>query len=215
MNKNIIRIVLIALVVLSATAVVYAAAPAKPVVSDKIGVVDYQKLWADYDLTKSYASDFEALKNKRQATLERWDRNRLLTEAQLKELDTLYEKTAQTDADKARIKALEDEATKLDGDLKALQAKKDLSTDESKQLADFQAASKKMDDLLSKQADLFQKELTDTDAQWTKKVEDNLTAAVAKVAEQKSFSVVLMKSAVLYGGTDLTASVLEVANKQK
>jgi len=213
LNKT-VRIPPLLLLLLFFASTVFAAA-AKPAPEVKIGVVDVEKAWGDYDLMKKYSADFDALRAKKKAQLDRRDTNRLLNEDQLKELDTLYEKANSTDADKARIKALEDEANKLDAELKALQSKKEPTEDDKKRLEQLQTQSKKMDETLQKLAEQFDSELADLNAKLAMEVKNNITAAIQKIAEQKSFLVVLEKSSVLFGGTDLTNLVVEQLNKKK
>lgn len=191
----------------------------------KIGVLDYQKAWSEYDLTKKYREQYADMVNKSQAQLDRRDRNRLLTEEQLKELDALYEKAAPTDQDKVRIKALEDEASKLDAELKSLQSKKPPTDEEKKRLEELQNRSKQTDTTIQSLNEKLSTQLEETDAKWTKQVNEDISAAVKKVAEQKGFHIVFNKGlaaggrsdtqVVLYGGTDITDLVLEALNKKK
>ena len=214
MQKPILPAVLVVLILCAACGSSLAAV-AKPAAETKIGVVEMEKVWKDYELSKKYSADFEALRAKKKAQLDRWDRNRLLTEVQLRELDTLYDKAGPTDGDKARIKAIEDDATKLDAEMKDLQAKKEPTVDDKKRLDELNARSAKTDETLRKMAEQADTELADINAKWSKEVKDNITAAIQKIAEQKGIPLVLDKTAVLFGGTDLTTPVVDYLNKKK
>ncbi len=190
------------------------AAPKPAPAEMKIGVVDYQKVWSNYELTKKYRNEYEILVNKLEAQLARRDRNRLLTQDQLKELDSLYEKASPTDADKNRIKELEDEASKLDNEMKSLEVKKDATEAEKKRLEELRTLSKKTDESIESLRKAALTQLEETDNKWSKQVSDDIMAGIQKVAEQKGLSLILNKGAVLFGGTDITDAVVERLNKK-
>jgi len=214
MQKSFLPAILVVLILCLSSAC-WSAAPAKPAAEMKVGLVDMEKVWKDYELSKKYSDEFSKNRVNKKAQLDRWDRNRLLVEEQLKELDTLYGKATPTDGDKARIKAIEDEATKLDVELKDLQAKKEPTPDEKKRLEELNARGTKMDETLQKMAEQADAELVDLNTKWSKEVKDNVIAAIQKVAEQKGIPLVFDKMVVLFGGTDLSDPVVEYLNKKK
>ena len=187
----------------------YAAdTPAQPV----IGVVDVQKVFTEYKLTKTSNTEIETMVQNFKTELDVRKDNKLLTDAQLKELIALKEKPNPTDADKQQIAQLEGTSKQLDEEMTSLIQKPD-ATDQDrarlKQLRDLsnqnEAAGNSLADDYNQQVDKRKSDLSD-------KITADIKAAIAKVAQQKGMATVVDKIAVLYGGVDITEDVVKVLN---
>ena len=91
---------------------------------------------------------------------------------------------------------------------------KDASAEEKKRLEELQTRSKNTDALIEKQRADSLKELKETNAKWSEQVQNEIAAAIQKVAEPKGINLVLNKDVVLLGGTDITDAVIEKLNKK-
>lgn len=61
----------------------------------------------------------------------------------------------------------------------------------------------------------YEKEVYERDQELTKKIVDDIQKKVEEVAKKKGLELVLQKSAILYGGQDLTSDVLKMLTRSK
>jgi len=176
--------------------------------STKVAVVDLQKVYKDAPRVKQYMEELDAFKGQLSQKLEIRSQNMMLDENEIKELIDLKLKATATDKDKARIKELEDSERARDAEFKQIQATKDL-TDAQKarqaELQKLQSNSKTTGESLEKDytANLDSK-VQELDA----KAKVDMQEAINKVADAKGLSLILDKSAVMFGGNDITDLVI-------
>lgn len=184
--------------------------------SGVFGTVDFKKLSADYKAKDQVETTLKKMQAQFQARLSRRDNMPLLSEDEQAQLDKLYEKDPQTDADKAKIKEIEDKAKAASDEIQKLSQKKDteLTDAEKKKLQDTGAKIKEaqqkfatLKDDLSQQFDRFGTSQQDD-------LMKNIKSAIAKVAEQKGLSIVFSSDVALYAGTDITPQVVSELNKK-
>jgi len=159
--------------------------------------------------------EIQNLLNLLRTRLEIRQANRLLSEQELTELQTLREKQNPTEADKARIKALEDLAKQKDGQLRDLAQKKDPTDQERAALAELQARDAAANKSLDELSKAYEKQLQEKQTQISEKLKGEILAAVKAVAEAQNLSFVVDQQAVLYGGIDITAAVLDKLSPKK
>jgi len=189
-------------------AIVGAGASAAPPPELKIGVVDAPKIDDNAPRIKQYKEELDAFGNLLKKKLDIRSQNQMLDENEIKELIDLSTKEKPTDADNARIKALvELDRSKYD-ELQKLQEAKDPNEQQKarlNELMDLQKRSKEMFNALSKDYDTqYQNKAMELQG----KIDTEVRAAVAKVAEAKGLSLVLDKAVVIYGGIDITDDVV-------
>jgi Skp family chaperone for outer membrane proteins len=182
----------------------WAAAPPEP----KIGIVDGQKIDDNAPRVKQYKEELDGFTNILKAKLDIRVQNRMLDENEIKELIDLKTKDKPTDADKARVQTLTDlDRTKSD-ELQKLQEAKEPNDQQKarlKELMDMQAKSKEMWTALSKDYDgQYQSKAIELQG----KIDTEVRAVVAKVAETKGLTLVFDKAVVVYGGIDITDDVV-------
>ncbi len=180
------------------------------------GTVDFKKLSTDYKAKDAIEAKLKNMQAQFQARLSRRDNMPLLDEAELKQLDGLYEKDTQTDADKAKIKEIEGRAKAASDEIQALSQKKDteLNDGEKKKL---QGTGQKIKDAQQRFA-AMKEELSQLFDRFGSGQQDdlmkNIRGAIAKVAEQKGLSIVFSSDVALYAGTDITLQVISELNKK-
>lgn len=182
------------------------------------GTVEPGKIWQSHSKVQQARQELAKLNNLLENRLSLRDRNKLLTEQEITELQNLKEKAKPTDAEKARIKELEDIAKQRDVQLLDLVGKKEPSEAESGTLAELQARSAKADQTLGELIREYDKQLKDKEAELTKSMpnlDQEILDAVKAVAEAKKLSVVISQQAVLFGGIDITEDVITQMNKKK
>ena len=180
------------------------------------GTVDFKKLSADYKAKDQVEGTLKKMQAQFQSRLGRRDTMPLLSEDEQGQLDKLYEKDPQTDADKAKIKEIEDKAKKASEEIQLLSQKKDseLNDAEKKKL---QETGQKIKEAQQKFATLKEDLSQQFDRFGTSQQEDlmkSIRTAIAKVAEQKGLSIVFSNDVALYAGTDITPQVVSELNKK-
>ena len=182
----------------------WSAAPPEP----KIGVVDGQKIDANAPRIKQYKEELDAFANVLKAKLDIRAQSRMLDENEIKELIDLKTKEKPIDADKARITVLTELDKTKSEELQKLQEAKE-PNDQQKarlnELMDLQKKSSEMGNALSKDYDgQYQSKAIDLQG----KIDAEVRAVVAKVAEAKGLTLVFDKAVVVYGGIDITDDVV-------
>lgn len=176
--------------------------------STKIAVVDLQKVYKDAPRVKQYMEELDAFRAELGQKLEIRSQNMMLNEDEIKELIDLKIKTTPTDKEKARITELEGMERSRDAELKQLQSTKDL-TDQQKarqtELQNLQNSSKTTGESLEKD---YNSNLQNKVQELDDKAKADMQDAINKVAEAKGYSLIFDKSAVMYGGTDITDQVI-------
>ena len=136
-----------------------------------------------------------------------------LPNAQLIELESLYEKTGPSDADKKRIAELEGIVDARKGEVSRLESTATPTDDQKKryrELTDLQTAGK---DNLTKLVDGFRKRISDREEELTAKTLKTIRAAIADVAKSKSISLVFDSKVAIYSANDITPDVIKQVNK--
>lgn len=182
------------------------AAAAAPEI--KIGVVDGMKIDENAPRIKQYKEELDAFATTLKAKLDTRAQNRLLDSNEINELIELKSKDKPTDADKARITALiELDRAKTD-ELQKLQEAKDPNDQQKSrlnELMELQKKSNEMGNTLSKDYDgQYQSKAIELQG----KIDTEVRAVVAKVAETKGLSMVFDKAVAVYGGIDITDDVV-------
>ena len=188
-----------------------AAAPAGGV--PVFGSVDISKLQTDSTRKAKYDDQLHALADRLDAAFKAQAQSMMLSPADQNELGTLLNTPRPTDADRARITALETKASQASDQLIALQQKKDPTPADTAQLGvltDLSTTGQKtvQDIGAGYQAQL--KKLSDDDnAAFTQSVKD----AIAAVAQQRGLTVVFTSDVAVYTTNDITDDVIKRINK--
>lgn len=181
--------------------------------------VDFQKIVNDFKAKAKIESDFQAMKAKFDARLQRRDSMPFLTEEDHKQLDLLTEKdpASRSQAENAKIEELTKKGLQLANEYQALRQKpdKELSDADKQQIKDSEAALIRAQQNYNALKDQLTSELRAFSANGTELLMSQIREAVKKVAEKNNVAVVFNNEFVLYAGTDLTAPVLAELNKQK
>ncbi len=174
----------------------------------KIGILDVQKILRDAPRMKQYMEEYDSLRRQLEQNLDIRSQNLMLDENQMKELIELKAKATPTDQEKTRIDELENIEKGRDARFKELQGVKeptDAQKAELKGLQDMQAKSKSTGQALEEDYNArLQTKMKELD----EKANADMQEAVNKVVEAKGLTLVLVKDAVRFGGTDITDDVI-------
>jgi Skp family chaperone for outer membrane proteins len=186
----------------------------------KIAVVDADKLLSEYSYTPIANKQLQDKQNEADSVLRAWQSNPLLTEQEQTELATLI--TAEnspaglTDAQKARKKQLLDESNALLTEFDTLKNKKvgDITPEDNKRLTALMKLGNDTDVRINARAQQSKDELSKMQAKLVTQVQSDVKTALAKVAKEKGYNLVLSSSVAPYGENDITDAVLAQLNKK-
>ncbi len=188
-----------------------AAAPAPGTLS--IGSVDIGRLQTKSTRKAQYDTELRALAERLDTAFKTQAQNLMLEAADQNELGTLLGSPRLTDANRARITALEAKAAANAQQLIDLQQKKEPTpTDTARlgQLNDMNAAGQKLVTDIGAGYQARLKKLNDDDtAAFTQAVKDAINA----VAQQRGLTVVFTSDIAVYTTSDITDDVIKRLNK--
>ncbi len=186
---------------------------APPEAGAQFGSVDFQKIESGYTKKGDLDHQIQAFNQKLQTAFHQQMNSAMLTSDQQTELGKLLVKDAPTDADKARITALQAQSTHDAQELATLTQKKDLTdADHARMTALIQeqtAGQQALQDTGTQYADQVKQENDRLNAQ----LSDTVKAAIVSVASKRGLDVVFDSNVAIYTRNDITDDVLKVLNK--
>ena len=187
-----------------------AAAPAGTLV---IGSVDIAKLQVGSTRKARYDTELRTLADKLDTTFKLQAQNLMLSLADQNELGSLLNAPRPTDADRARVTALETKAAANAQRLVDLQQKKDPTPGDTAQLgvlSDMNANGQKIVQDIGAGYQTQLKKLSDEDnTAFTQAVKE----AINSVAQQRGLTVVFTSDVAVYTTNDITDDVIKRINK--
>jgi len=178
------------------------------------GVVDRERLEAEYRGMQEAGREFQELARIQQQQLQQQYKTRLLYDEEKLEFLDLSHTAAPTEAREKRLSELEQLSDQREQQLTQLRQNKQRTPqqeEEYKRLNDLY--EKRTNDLATLQAQLQQERQAKGQA-LMKQVTESIAQAAKAVAEEKKLTIVLHKEVVLYGGVDVTDEVLEKLNAE-
>ena len=178
-----------------------------------IGSVDIGRLQTGSTRKVKYDTDLRTLADRLDATFKVQAQNLMLTAPDQNELGTLLATPRPTEADRARVTALETKAAANAQQLVDLQQKKDPTPADTAQLgalSDMNANGQKIVQDIGAGYQTQLKKLSDDDnAAFTQAVKDAINA----VAQQRGLTVVFTSDVAVYTTNDITDDVIKRINK--
>ncbi len=197
----------------------FSLAPAKPAAAAPaagtlvIGSVDIARLQTGSTRKARYDTELRTLADRLDSAFKVQAQNLMLNQADQNELGTLLNTPRPTDADRARVTALETKATANAQRLVDLQQKKDPTPADTAQLgtlSDMNAAGQKtVQDIGAGYQAQIKKLHDDDDAAFTQAVKESINA----VAQQRGLTVVFTSDVAVYTTNDITDDVIKRINK--
>ena len=138
---------------------------------------------------------------------------RFLSEAEIKELATLYEKPTKTDVDKKRIAALEDSASAKNDRKRKLENTPTPTDEQQQQFGKLREAEEKGQATLKAINDDFARRVDVRQTELNNKTITDIKAVIAKIAQDKGLAVVFDSQVAIYTANDITQDVIKQVNK--
>lgn len=190
----------------------------KPAAGATFGTVDVQKVTREYKAMQVAQTELSARQAKANARIQRWMNMPYLTEDELKQLDAIEAKdpATRTPEETAKAKELSDKGIRLTGEVAALMQKpeKDLTDADKQRLKDAEAARSRVQQRIDQIRDEEDAALRDFGMANQDRLTQAFRAAVKRVAEKKSISIVFDAQVALYAGADLTDEVIKDLNSK-
>ncbi len=190
-----------------------AAAPAAAGSQPVFGSVDINRLQTQSSRKTKYDTDLHALADRLDSTFKVQAQSLMLSSADQNELGTLLNTPRPTDAERARVVALQTKAAGNAAQLTDLQQKKDPTPADTAQLGvltDMGTAGQKIVQDIGAGYQAQLKKLSDDDnAAFTQVVKD----AIAAAARERGLTMVFTSDVAVYTTNDITEDVIKRINK--
>ncbi|MGQ9524590.1 MAG: OmpH family outer membrane protein [Armatimonadota bacterium] len=177
-------------------------------------VIDLKKTVDNYTETAKAQQELAALDKTLRDTYDNKEAGRFLDDNERKELETLQAVANPSGEQKKRL----DELVQLNNaraqTFRGLQLNPNRTPSEEQEYKTLLARSDDMDKQLDELADRLQEQLRKKQEEIGNRLNDAIQKAINTVATQKSIPAVFDKTAVLFGGQDITDDVLAVLNKK-
>jgi Skp family chaperone for outer membrane proteins len=207
-----LKIALIVLICSALMVTAYVAVAQNSGPAPSIGSVDIDQVMAQYDKAKSATAELSDMATKFDKQLKWMGQHALLNESEITELVKLYTKDKPTPEEQTRIAALEDLDKQQETKLRTLQNIATPTAPQKQQLDDLQKLASSSVKAIEMARKDFQKQVNARNDELTVSVGKDIKDAVAVVSQGKNVSVVVNKSIVIQGGTDLTEDVIKKLN---
>lgn len=177
-------------------------------------VIDLKKTVDNYTETAKAQQELAALDKTLRDTYDNKEAGRFLDDNERKELETLQAVANPTAEQKKRLEELVQMNNARAQTFRGLQLNPNRTAAEEQEYKTLQARSDKMDKELDELAERLQEQLRKKQEEIGNRLNESIQKAINTVATQKSIPAVFDKTAVLFGGQDITDDVLAVLNKK-
>ena len=179
-----------------------------------LGFVDLSRIGREFEGTKSGQSELDTFQQSLRRQLDDREAVRFLDESERGEVDKLRAVASPSEDQKKKLNDFYATSKSREAQLRALQQNPN-KTDVEKADADrLTRLSAKTDEDLDGLGEKLEAQLQAKGDEISKKLTDTVSAAIERVAKEKSYTAVVDKKAMLYGGTDVTEEVLRELNKK-
>jgi Skp family chaperone for outer membrane proteins len=193
------------------------AAPAWSAATEapKLGVVDMERVAAEYREMQTLNAQFQDFQRDQENELRQSHETLMLSDAERQEYTDKTAMAAPTEATKARLTELVDLSSQREQRLMELRKNAEPNAEEKTEMEDLgKRYEARMAELAQLQADL-QASRTAKYGELSQLITDNVNAAIKAVADSKQILMVFRKDSVLVGGIDVTDAVIENLNAPK
>jgi Skp family chaperone for outer membrane proteins len=178
-----------------------------------VGYVDVQKVLQDSPAAIDARARAESLKTRLQDRLAQFSSLLFLTEADQTELKALQAKEQTTDKEKARIAELQKTSERTEAEYRTLQQKTSPTDAEKTRLQELVSMRTKNMSRLQAEQQKAQEELDQRAGELMDGLQARILKVVEEVATDEKLSMVVDKQARLYGGRDITETVVAKLKK--
>jgi len=183
--------------------------------AQSIGVVDYERIVNEAQLTQESLRELQTLQQRYQQAFQSLQENLILTDEERQEFANLLMQPNLNDQQKQRLEALKTTARQRADELQALRQKANPTETEKAALERFtqmEARSREALQLLGQQ---WSQEFNQQAETRRSQVQKRIREVIAQVAKEKKIQVVFSAEVVFYCENDLTDEVIKRLNTKK
>lgn len=187
-------------------------ADSKKPVDSNIGFVDLGRVTDQIKRTpiwQTMTQKYEDQAKKAQQDIADLTKIRYLTEAERKELETLRAKPKPTDAENARINALQAQSDLLDQEFQKLAGVEKPTPEQDARMKALAKLRENAVNALQEAAEKRSQALQKLEGEVLEEMQGKILKVVGDIADNRKLSMVIDRQAILYGGQDLTEDVLK------
>ncbi len=181
---------------------------ASSIFAQQIAYIDTSVVMKSEFITKSYA-EIETQNEIYQNEIKIRQENLFLGENEVSDLVNLVENKG----DQAKIKEYQDTNQKRIDELNVLNQTKSLTDDQRNRLTELNNYKKKSTENLQNRANALGESMQALITKKEDEVRDAIMSTCEKIAKEKNYSIVVDKSAIFYGGEDITKDVIAALPK--
>ena len=182
--------------------------------SQKIGVIDSNKVIQDVATAKNLVEEEKNLRTDRETVVQFLDRYRVMKKEDADRFKALSLKAGKTDAEKAELEKIKTNAQDAQKKFKDLELKSSPTADELKSLDDYRNRQNEMTDYLQNLVKDFQTDLGQIHDKNQNTVLDAFRAGLSDVGKKQGYTVVFDKNLAPYGANDMTDDVTAASKKK-
>ncbi len=177
-----------------------------------VGYVDMGQITDQIKQTPTWlqmVKSFDDTRQRLESELRTLNESRYLTDAEREEIKNLNAKPKPSDSETKRIAELKAKSTQIDTEFQTLSRLEKLDPKQKQRLADIGTLREKAVASLQDEGEKRNQQLQQMQVDMIQKMDERIRSVTQQVAEQRSLSIVVDKSMLIYGGDDLTADVLK------
>ena len=171
--------------------------------AQEIAVVDMSVIYKSEYVTNAFNS-LQEIQTAGEKEMQIRSENLFLGENELNELLNLVK----TNGSQAQIKEYQDNNTKRYEELQVLNQTKTLSDEQKARLTELNNINKKAKENAENRYKKLSEEIQTLAEEKEKEVQKTILDVCEKIAKEKKYSLVIEKSAVFYGGNDITKDII-------
>jgi Skp family chaperone for outer membrane proteins len=173
-----------------------------------LGFVDIKKVFDEAPAARAAVQQAEALKKQLQGELSLMQETLALTEAEQKQLRELLDKKTRTKDEEAKVTELRGRTAKLADEQRSLQQKPTPTDAEKARLQELTQLFSSAETRLQTEMETRQQQLNKKGDELMDDLQTKILKAVEDTAKAEGLSMVVDKQARLFGGEDITSSVV-------
>lgn len=173
-----------------------------------VATIDMNTIMKSEYVEKSFA-EIETTGQKYQTEIQIRQENLFLTENEINDLLNLVNNKG----DQTKIKELQDKNIERSNEYQTLNQTKTLKDEQKTRQTELANYTKKSKENLENKANLYTENMENLVSKKREETDNAIKAACEKVAKDKKYSIVIEKTAVFYGGIDITKDVIAALPK--
>jgi Skp family chaperone for outer membrane proteins len=183
--------------------------------TDKIGIVDMNRVFRESGFFKTQSDSLRSLAESRKAIVEFVRTYPVFTPEQATRFKEISIKPVPTAPDKAALEKIKQDVMAANKKFNDLNTKANPTPDEVAQIKEYVNRTQAMAGTLERWAREFEDEFGDSQDKAQRDASDRVRAAIKEVGQKQGYTLVLSQDSAPYGANDLTTEALKSMDSKK